>query len=189
MSSRLSLEETFHFDKPGTLDKPGPIGRVVRLSIATLCLWAVWQLAVFSGVGALRSPSWWLAAGFALWLAPYVVNIGFGVKWGAWPRVISLALAAAGAIAAYLIAGNVLATPFYLTLNIWMLYIFTHLGLSFALSAVLATPGCEMRSIPHLLGMITGKKAIEHYCPGFIDNVDRWERGASSEAGDGNQED
>ena len=32
-----------------------------------------------------------------------------------------------------------------------------------------------MRAIPHLYTMLTGNQIKEHYCPGFIDNIDRWE--------------
>ena len=59
-------------------------------------------------------------------------------------------------------------------------YVYAHLGLSFLLSAILATPGCEMRAIPHLAGILTRAPAREHYCPGFLDNVDRWERARHS---------
>ena len=34
-----------------------------------------------------------------------------------------------------------------------------------------------MRSIPHLFGLVRKQDAREHYCPGFIDAVDRWESG------------
>ena len=58
----------------------------------------------------------------------------------------------------------------------WVYYWFVHLGFSFFLAAVLATPGCEMRSIPHLWTLITRRATKEHYCPGFLDRLDRWER-------------
>ncbi len=57
-----------------------------------------------------------------------------------------------------------------------MVYVYAHLGLSFVLAAALATPGCEMRGIPHLVGLLRGRSSGEHYCPGFIDGLDRWER-------------
>ena len=60
---------------------------------------------------------------------------------------------------------------------VWLtvFYVFGHLGLSFLLSAVIATPGCEMRAIPHLWTLVTGRATREHYCPGFLDRVDAWE--------------
>lgn len=53
-------------------------------------------------------------------------------------------------------------------------------GFSFVLSALIGTPGCEMRSIPHLWTLVTGRETQEHYCPGIIDTVDRWEAAGSS---------
>jgi hypothetical protein len=32
-----------------------------------------------------------------------------------------------------------------------------------------------MRAIPHLAGIISGRPSKEHFCPGFIDLIDRWE--------------
>ncbi len=61
-----------------------------------------------------------------------------------------------------------------------MTYVYGHLGISFILAAFLATPGCEMRALPHLLGMIAGGEAREHCCPGFIEHIDRWERQRTS---------
>ena len=60
--------------------------------------------------------------------------------------------------------------------RVWMVYWSLHLGGSFVLAALIATPGCEMRAVPHLTSLITGHAAKEHYCPGFIDPLDRWER-------------
>ena len=59
---------------------------------------------------------------------------------------------------------------------IWVIYIFTHLGVSFLISAVISTPGCEMRSLPHLWSIITGHKTYEHVCPGPLHKIDLWEQ-------------
>ncbi|WP_223668512.1 hypothetical protein [Kangiella shandongensis] len=60
---------------------------------------------------------------------------------------------------------------------LWLLYVFVHLGISFILAALIATPGCEMRAIPHAYSLLTGRQYREHFCPGFLDRVDKWERG------------
>ena len=40
------------------------------------------------------------------------------------------------------------------------------------------TPGCEMRALPHLWMLATGRETAEHFCPtGFLDSLDRWEAG------------
>lgn len=68
------------------------------------------------------------------------------------------------------------APPLGTFLLVWLAYFSAHLGLSFVVSAVIATPGCEMRSLPHLWTLITGRATKEHYCPGPLDPIDRWER-------------
>lgn len=176
MGDKLAMKDTFRFDEPGTIAKPGPIGRIVRLSLGALCLWLVWQLAIRSETQDLFNPSFWVFAVFGLVLAPYVVNIGLGVNWGAWPRFASIVAILAAAGFGYATSDSALSTPLWATAAIWMGYIYGHLGVSFVLSAILATPGCEMRAVPHLLGIVFRNKAREHYCPGFIENVDQWEQ-------------
>ena len=47
----------------------------------------------------------------------------------------------------------------------------------FLLAALLATPGCEMRSIHHIYSVLTGRPTAEHHCPvGPLTAIDRWER-------------
>lgn len=62
------------------------------------------------------------------------------------------------------------------TLFVWLVYLFTHLGSAFVLSAMLGTPGCEMRSFHDLYARLTGKSVKEHICPiGPLGPIDRWE--------------
>lgn len=44
-------------------------------------------------------------------------------------------------------------------------------GVSFLLASVLGTPGCEMRAIPHLAVLLTGRETREHFCPGFLRHI------------------
>jgi hypothetical protein len=175
LNNKLEMSDTFRFDHPGTLQRPGPIGRIVRLAFGVLCLWLAWSIAVGSGADTLHNPTLWFWVLFALVLAPYVVNIGFGVTWGAWPRVASALLLAASGTVSFVLTGGPLEYPAWPVVLIWMTYIYGHLGISFVLASILATPGCEMRSIPHLFGIVRHREALEHYCPGFIDTVDKWE--------------
>jgi hypothetical protein len=170
------MKDTFRFDEPGTIARPGPIGRIVRLGLGAACLWFVWQIATGSDTQDLYNPSLWLMAALGLMLAPYVVNIGFGVQWGAWPRAFSIIAILAAAAFGFAGFGTVLSTPLWATIAIWIVYIYGHLGVSFVLSAILGTPGCEMRAVPQLLGIVFRSAAREYYCPGFIGNIDDWER-------------
>ena len=173
---KLAMEGTFRFAAPGTLERPGPIGRLGRLAMGILMGWVAWQTALNSDVADLSSVALWFWFLFALLLAPYVVNIGFGVKSGAWPRIVAIVLVTGGGLVDYVQGGTFMNGILWATMAVVMVYLFGHLGLSFLLSALLATPGCEMRAISHLVGIVRGKPSQEHYCPGYIDGLDRWER-------------
>ena len=58
---------------------------------------------------------------------------------------------------------------------VWLSYVYGHLGLSLLIASVIGTPGCEMRAIPHLSTIVTGRETAEHYCPGFFNGLDKWE--------------
>lgn len=184
-------EETFRFDEPGTLVKPRWIGRLVRLILGILCLGLVWKLAVDSTVDDLTSLPYIAFGLFALALIPYVINIGFGVRWGMWPRVAFAGLVLGSAAYSYMTHGTLVAQIFWLVVNGMMIYTYAHLGLSFCLAAVLATPGCEMRALAHLAGLLRQQDTREHYCPGFIRHVDEWEieRRDGTQASPGNHSD
>ncbi|NNE06708.1 MAG: hypothetical protein HKN15_13385 [Xanthomonadales bacterium] len=173
---RASLREVFHFDAQGTLPKPGPIGRFVRLALGVLIAKFIYDWFVFIDSSDFANPFILAWVGFSVMLAPYVVNIGYGVNFGAWPRYALLGVWVLSAIAGYLAEGVLRSELLWTTVEATQVYLYGHLGLSFLVSAILATPGCEMRAIPQLLGQVSGSGSKEHYCPGFIDNIDRWER-------------
>ena len=74
-----------------------------------------------------------------------------------------------------IIYGQVWGPPLGALAYAMTVYTFGHLGVSFVLAAFLATPGCEMRAMPDLLGRLTGRMAQEHHCPAFIQPLDNWE--------------
>lgn len=165
----------------GTLIRPGPLGRSVRLIIGLLCLYVVFEIIRYWGPTSHR-PIATLDERVLILLAPlcvtnYVINIGFTKSWGRRPLMISvLALIACAAVSALLTGkgeGPILGVP----LNLWLIYFYGHLGTSFVLAAVLGTPGCEMRAIPELLGRARGEASEEHHCPAaFITKIDEWEK-------------
>lgn len=165
----------------GTLHRPGPLGRLVRLLLGTACLYALYQLIIYQ-TNIVQSPIS-ILPNIVLMLMPavlivnYVVNIGFGKSWGRWPVYVSItvfAVLAGFAWGLYGTADHELPGWF---LWLWLSYFYIHLGVSFVLSAMLATPGCEMRAIPELIGWASGRAVNEHHCPaGFISALDRWER-------------
>jgi hypothetical protein len=173
---RKPLEEVFHFDDEGTLSPPGPLGRLVRLLLGILILKFIIDWLTIIDSSDFLNPFILLWIAFSIKLAPYVINIGFGINKGAKPRFILLGIWVLGGLAGYLSEGVWRSEALWAVIEITQIYIYGHLGLSFFLSAILSTPGCEMRAIPHLLGKISGQGSQEHYCPGFLDNIDRWER-------------
>lgn len=180
VSERAGVE--LRFSEPGSLPRPGPVGRTVRLLIGLWLLYAlvllVQDTSAFVHAETLpRSTSFWLFVLIAFHVTPYVVNIGFGRNWRHASQIV-VAGAGVGLLALDLaVYGRVWAPPLGLFMWVWLAYFSLHLGGSFVLSALLATPGCEMRALPHAWGMLRGTTVSEHYCPGPFDGLDRWETG------------
>ena len=170
---------------PGSLVPPGPIGRLVRLCLGGLCLYVLGEL-IYHGEWTTTRPFSSLDNRFLVLLAPlcifnYVVNIGFTKSWGYRPLLASLIVLGAFGAAAFLITGSFDSPILGVPLNLWIGYFYGHLGFSFLLSALIATPGCEMRAIPQLFGRLSGKPSEEHVCPAaFITRIDEWEHGRTS---------
>ena len=78
-------------ERQGSLAKPGPIGRLVRLALGLLCLWYVYRLWQLQGdfiteAGSIRPL---VGNGIlpSLILISYVINIGFSRAWKKWPAI------------------------------------------------------------------------------------------------------
>ena len=177
MATGTPLKDVFRFDKEGTLEKPRPIGRLVRGVLGILLIKFVYDWLAIIDSSDYNQPFILLWVLFSVALVPYVVNIGFGVNLGALPRYLLLGTWGAASVTGWVLEQRLDSEFLWFVIEVTQIYIYGHLGISFGLSAILATPGCEMRSIPHLLGKITHSGSREHYCPGFIDTVDKWERG------------
>lgn len=171
----------------GTLARPGPIGRIVRVLLGAACLFALVQLVQQWSPTAM-APRSTLDERLLMTLVPvcvfnYVVNIGFGRSWAHMPLIVSVSAFLVAALVAYAASGSIDSPILGIPLNLWLGYFYSHLGLSFAVSAVLATPGCEMRSIPELFGRVRGEPAAEHRCPAtFMTKIDAWEQGRRTSA-------
>jgi hypothetical protein len=169
----------------GSLERPGPVGRLARLGLGGACMYALYVLLLHHQSIIQRPvsviPNIAVIVFAAIFIINYVVNIGFGKSFGRWPSYLSLA--AGGALAG--LGWLLFDTPDHPLLGVglwfWLVYFYAHLGISFLLAAIIATPGCEMRSIPELVGRITGRAALEHHCPAsFITKIDAWERRAAT---------
>jgi hypothetical protein len=169
-------------DEPGSLPRPGPVGRLVRLGFGLLCLWYVYELVQVWGDywttdGNIR-PVVWNGIIIGLFLVSYVVNIGYSRAWKKWPAIASALVLAGIAAAGYVMTGNAETEWLAQAIWLWEFYVFTHLGVAFLVASVIATPGCEMRAFHDLYSRITGKSTKEHYCPvGPLHPIDLWEAG------------
>ena len=167
-------------DEPGSLPRPGPLGRLLRLVFGLICTWYVFQLLGVAGdlMGEdthIRRIVWnGLLIG--LFLISYIINIGYSRAWKKWPALISavvfLALAGIGYVAQGTFETDLLARAVWS----WEIYLFSHLGGAFVIASVISTPGCEMRAFNDLYSRITGIPTKEHYCPvGPLHPIDQWE--------------
>lgn len=188
MDARPEGKIETHFEETGSLPTPRVVGRIVRLFLGVWLLYALYAL-LRGGWGVLvdqtapRYWEWWAFIALAFWVTPYVVNIGFTRNWKRRPQVAVASVAAVAIVLDLAIYGTWWAPPLGAFVWVWLVYFSAHLGFSFVLSTILGTPGCEMRAIPHLWSRITGRDTKEHYCPGPLDNIDRWEADKSGSAG------
>ena len=172
------------FDQPGSLPRPGPIGRIVRLVFGVMCAWYVQGLVDVAGQlmgadGHIRSLIW-NGTPIGLFLVSYVINIGYSRSWKKWPAIFSAALFLAVAGFSYFTTGVFESELLARTMWIWATYLYAHLGAAFIISGLIATPGCEMRAFHDLYSRMTGVPTKEHYCPvGPLHCIDQWEAGRS----------
>ena len=169
-------------DEPGSLPRPGPIGRLVRLAFGLTCAWYIQGLLVVSNQlmdssGHVR-PVVWNGIVVGLFLISYVINIGYSRSWKKWPAIVSAALFLIVAGIGYITSASFQTELLARTIWGWEVYLFTHLGLAFLISGIIATPGCEMRAFHDLYTRVTGVPTKEHYCPvGPLHPIDQWEAG------------
>jgi len=171
-------------DEPGSLPRPGPLGRLARLGFGGVCVWYVYGLILVTGnliddSGGIRNVVWnGLLIG--LFLVSYIVNIGFSRAWKKWPAFTSAGIFALLAAAGYVMAGTIESNFLARSIWVWEVYLFSHLGLAFLIAGVIGTPGCEMRAFHDLYSRLTGVPTKEHYCPvGPLHPIEQWEAARS----------
>jgi hypothetical protein len=156
----------------------------VRLAFGVLCLSYVAGLIEvggdrFTNDGHIRSVIW-NGILIGLFLVSYVINIGFSRAWKKWPALLSAGVFLVVGGIGYLMEGTVETSLLAQTIWSWELYLYSHLGISFIISALIATPGCEMRAFHDLYSRLTGVPTKEHHCPvGPLHSIDRWEANRS----------
>lgn len=164
-------------DQP--LPPPGPLGRIARLASGALCGVAVWQLWIvapaFLAAERIWIPGLLLFALPAIYVFSHVVNIGFRKDWGRLPLRAALLLIGLTSLVGFVMGDGLWNPVMGTTLLLLLGYTYTHLGVAFLLSALLQTPGCEMRSPYHLAALARGQDPTSVVCPGALGRLDDWE--------------
>lgn len=160
------------------LPTPGRLGRAIRLAagLAELSLliplFTLLRVPMWAGELPLRSVFFYMLLGLTVWLSSWVIRILVDRPWGQKPVLVLLAGAAVAAGAGYATAGTFDALPLNLYLWAWFTGFILVLGPAHVLSAIFATPGCEMRVYAQLLARLQGDEAEVVACPAGIDRFD-----------------
>lgn len=168
-------------DECGTLPRPGPLGRLYRLGMGYVVLYhlayQIWDDRVMLVTGEFEPYGLiWSGTLIGLFLISYVINIGFSRHWKKWPAILSAAFLGALALYDQTTTGDWTGQAFGTGFFVWTMYIYIHLGVCFVLSAIIGTPGCEMRALHDLFSRVTKIETKEHFCPvGIMQPLDNWE--------------
>ena len=137
------------FDQPGTHPTPKLMGRLTRLAAGVGILWMTFgsTLPYIQPFTRVREgwgvPGWGWVPGalLALYLLPVIVDRGLGISWGGRSQLVVAALGAAAIVADFILYGSLWGPPLGWVILLAMWYTFGHLGLSFLVAAIFATPG------------------------------------------------
>jgi hypothetical protein len=170
------------------LVRPGVVGRLIRLALglATLSLlWpllTVWRAELWAGRVPWSAVGFWVLVSLALWGTSYVFNIAFGLSFGQKTRTAAIAGALLAGLIGFVSSGRFPNPAFGAYLWTWFAVLTVLLGPAHLLAALLATPGCEMRSYAHAATLLRGGDVDAVVCPGGIDRFDHVGRSGSEEA-------
>ena len=160
-----------------TLPTPGRLGRAIRLAVGLgelsllIPLFTDLRASMWAGELPIRHVVFYMLLGLSLWLSSWVVRLLVNRPWRQTPVLLLLAGAGVAAGAGYATAGTLDALPLTLYLWTWFAAFLLLLGPAHVLSAIFATPGCEMRVYAQLLAR-RGNEATLTACPGGIDRLD-----------------
>ena len=145
--------------------RPLAIGRALRLGFGVILgLVFPWNLLNYTERAGSDFPAsgYWIGVAIAWWYFSELVVGGFGRSWGRRPQV-SVFLAALALVVIDLVAyGEVWDLPLAWAVFVYTEFVIGTFAISFLLSGIFGVPGCEVRGMPHVLGMIRGRPAQEH---------------------------
>lgn len=132
------------FTKSGTFERPGLIGRTIRLGAGIMLLFLFILIIVGYKPGAAAGPSnllWWFGGLLALYGLPDMVNGVLGRDWGRRPQVVVLVVALGAGILDLIRYGSFFGPVLTLVAFLLLIYVTGVGGLSSLLASVLAVPG------------------------------------------------
>lgn len=165
--------------------RPGPIGRIVRLILGLLVLQAAIEAVLrlvdgVSGFPGTDDVGLLVAIVVAAWLTPTVYDIGLGTNHGNQWRLVAAAGIGAAALGGLAIGAP--GTGLTIGILVWVAITLGWLGVAFLVATVLRTPGCEMRSLPHLASLVLPGERDFVACPGPLQPLDEWEARSTGRA-------
>ncbi len=134
-------------EMPGSQPTPGLIGRIVRFGAGASILTMYLPEALFHREGLIRTGwhvemlGWIFAIVIGLCLLPTIIDRGFGVSWGRRARLVFAGLAIVGLGYDRIAYGTFWAPPVAWLTFVTITFVIVHLGLSFVVAGLLATPG------------------------------------------------
>ena len=132
------------FLETGALDRPGPIGRVVRGALGAVLAAGFYNIATgyrYGGVAEATDVTVWLGLAFALYYFPHIVNLGFGRRLRHWPRTTALGIIVGAGVVDLAGAGTLFGPSSTLATMTVLAFASGFGGLSFLLAGTLAVPG------------------------------------------------
>lgn len=167
------------------LPRTGPVSRSCRLLCAAVIAWFAFDwaeagLTWFSKSTTPANPGVWIVTGLAIYYGLYQLpQTGFGDRQGR--RVVAIfgALLVTAASSALVAEGELWAAP--LT---WLLYsldvgFLIMITISYLVSVVLGTPGCEVGGLAELIRRLRSVSDAEEpkamWCIAGLHRVDKWE--------------
>lgn len=155
------------------LPKPRMVGRLVRLLLGV----GTASMLLLTSPTELNHPDglFWFLALYAFLSLPDVFDVLLSRRLRVNSQLLFLALVAI-ATAANLIMYKQIWAPILAILVYGMIVVVIGaLTISFLLAALLRTPGCEWRAIPHLLARLKGQDIVGHPCSIYLHKLDQWE--------------
>jgi hypothetical protein len=168
-----------HAGDTDRLPQIGPVGGVVRLLLAAVLGWTVYDLWVargfiFAETDPLTDPTLWVLTALMVWAMYEVADfVGWGMRVLAALGLLVLAAAAA----ALTTAGTVWAAP--VTWLVWGIDIgmAALVAITFLVAVVLRTPGCELGALRQLARRLREDPddARPMFCVAGLHKLDAWE--------------